>query len=322
MPRGPFDTTCDLVYGANGINPGVRYASGVCRFVPDEIEVPTLFPLSDRVAYVTMDFAIPNSPVSVGTSGIVTTNYDYADFIAIPHGSNDYFQVLFVETVAYRRGGPYIRAHVRPAPGGGPRTPASLVQNFRGGGGVLSLATVSWNASLVPTSLGNLLLVAFQLLGTAPLMVNTPPGWTLINARSSATGINNLALFVRRNAPATTSVTFNFSGSPVNSEWFTSEWLPGSVVGVVDQFVSNDGNSFVIDTGATQPTSLQNELAIAVFGGATTGAGPTGGFTQFPGGSNPEAGWAYKLVGATGPQQSSVLGSISAEWAALLSVLR
>jgi hypothetical protein len=113
MPRAPFDTSCDIYYGPGGLSPGAKYATANCRFVPDTIEGPLLYPLTDRVAYITMDSVVPNQPSVSGTDENVSYDYDASDIIAIPSGGTPVYQVLFVERLAYRTHTPYVRAHVR-----------------------------------------------------------------------------------------------------------------------------------------------------------------------------------------------------------------
>ena len=113
MPRADFNTTCDLVYGASGLFPGVAYASGPCRVVPEAFEILSLVPLSDRVAYITLDFAIPNDALVANIGTVFTTSYDFADVIVVPSGGDTTYGVLFVETVTYLGQPIYYRAHVR-----------------------------------------------------------------------------------------------------------------------------------------------------------------------------------------------------------------
>lgn len=113
MPRLPYNTTCDLIYGASGAHPGVVYASGACRLVPNLVQLPQLIPLANRVAYVDLEFAVPNQGKVTGSSLDYTTDYAYADLVAIPSGFVANFQVLFVEKVSPFHGGLYYRAHLQ-----------------------------------------------------------------------------------------------------------------------------------------------------------------------------------------------------------------
>ena len=110
--RGPFNNTVDLVYGPSGLIPGAVYATGPCRFVREDIEIPLLPPLTGRVAYVTLDFALPNQPGISGSFPVYSTDYDAADRIAIPSGESPQWLVLFVELVSPIGGVPYWRAHL------------------------------------------------------------------------------------------------------------------------------------------------------------------------------------------------------------------
>jgi hypothetical protein len=113
MARLPYDTVCDLVYGSSGLDPGVVYATGPCRFVWEQVQLPLLFPLSGRIGYITLDFSVPTQAAVSVVGSVYHTDYSYADLIAIPSGSVPNYQVLFVETVSYRSNPTYYRAHVQ-----------------------------------------------------------------------------------------------------------------------------------------------------------------------------------------------------------------
>lgn len=112
MGRLPYDSSCSLVYGPAGANPGQVYATGPCRFVYEKQQIPLLAPLSSRIAYVTLDFAKPNQAhVSISGTKFIT-NYAYADLIQVGPLNFAAYLVLFVEAVNYRSHGPYYRAHI------------------------------------------------------------------------------------------------------------------------------------------------------------------------------------------------------------------
>lgn len=112
--RAPYDNTCDLYYGLSGLLPYTRYASGPCRFVKERFAVASFEPFSERVAYVTMDFAVPNVPRVTPAGLVLSTDYTYADLLAVPSGSMPAYQVILVEDVAYYGESVYVRVHVRP----------------------------------------------------------------------------------------------------------------------------------------------------------------------------------------------------------------
>ena len=117
MPRAPYDTTCDFIYGALGVHPGVVYASQSCRFVRVAVPIVSNPPLPSRVGYVTLDGPPPNEPGVIVFGSSVFTDYRFADFLAVPHGSSTLFQVLFVEKVTPFLRSPYFRVHVGKATG-------------------------------------------------------------------------------------------------------------------------------------------------------------------------------------------------------------
>jgi hypothetical protein len=113
IPRASFNTTCDLVYGPSGAIPNAVYASGPCRVVPELYEIPLQVPLSARVVYITLDFAVPNGPGISVAAPIYTFDYDFADTIVVPSGGSTTYEVLFVEQVDYLGHPTYWRAHCR-----------------------------------------------------------------------------------------------------------------------------------------------------------------------------------------------------------------
>lgn len=115
--RAAFNTTCDLINGPGGPDPGNVRVSGACRAVPETHQLPTSLPLSDRVAYITMIFATPLPPLVTPDGDDYVLNMGWADMIAIPSGNIPVYQVLFVELVDTYAFPDYYRAHVREIPG-------------------------------------------------------------------------------------------------------------------------------------------------------------------------------------------------------------
>lgn len=112
MARAPFDTTCDLIYGPSGLVPDTVYASDVpCHFVAEDYQIPQLYRLDERVAYITSE-SLPNQALVSGSSSNPSYNFDYADRIAIPSGSDPLYLVLFNEVVDYDGQPIYTRTHV------------------------------------------------------------------------------------------------------------------------------------------------------------------------------------------------------------------
>lgn len=115
MARGPYNKTCDLIYGSSGLHPGMVYKTLPCRLVEESYEDIFNLPWSQRVAYVTMD-DVPNV-ASVSSAGYVfSSDFAFADLIAVPSGSPANYQVLFVEVVSYKSQPAYSRVHVRSYP--------------------------------------------------------------------------------------------------------------------------------------------------------------------------------------------------------------
>ena len=108
----PYDNTCDLIYGASGASPGAVYATGPCRLVYDPFFDPLLAPLDGRVAYATLEFAVPNEGKVTTAGQVYTTDYSFADVVAIPSGRPANFQVLFVEIVTPFASQSYYRVHL------------------------------------------------------------------------------------------------------------------------------------------------------------------------------------------------------------------
>lgn len=111
--RAPYNTTCDLIYGPSGLVPFTVYASGNCRLIPESIQAIQIAPLNLRYGYITLDFAMPNQASVSNVGDIFTTDYSFADLIAIPTGNSFNFRVLWVEIVTYLSHAPYFRAQVQ-----------------------------------------------------------------------------------------------------------------------------------------------------------------------------------------------------------------
>ncbi len=114
--RADYNQTCDVITGPSSPIPGVVIFSCPCRFVAETKEIPLTDPLSDRVAYVTMDGGIPSGPDVIGGPVSYTSDFGFANLIAVPSGNVPVYQVLFVEVVVNIPGPFYARAHVRLRP--------------------------------------------------------------------------------------------------------------------------------------------------------------------------------------------------------------
>jgi len=111
--RAELNTTCDVITGPTTATPGVIVFSGMCRLVPETKEIPLTSPISERLAYVTMDAGAPVGPVATGGPEVFTVDYGKANLIAIPMGNVPAFQVLFTEVLTPFVRPIYYRAHIR-----------------------------------------------------------------------------------------------------------------------------------------------------------------------------------------------------------------
>lgn len=114
MPRAAFDTTVDFIYGPSGVIPGAVYETQNCRLVPLLFSPIGPSPLDQITAYVTLDGPPPNLASVVPLGEIFTSDYSFADRLAIPHGAAANYVVRWVELVAYRSHPPYYRVYVSP----------------------------------------------------------------------------------------------------------------------------------------------------------------------------------------------------------------
>ena len=112
MPRGGFNTTCDLVYGSGHASPGTVYDSRICRLVGEIWQDMSLDPFSLRHYYVTMEGDKPNEAAATFVGHSYTLDFNLADRIAIPSGSAPQYIVLFVEAVKQGPEPDYWRASV------------------------------------------------------------------------------------------------------------------------------------------------------------------------------------------------------------------
>lgn len=111
--RADLNTTCDVITGPTTAMPGVIVFSGMCRFVPEKKEIPLTSPISERLAYVTMDAGVPVGPAVSGGPEVFAVDYGKSNLIAIPMGNVPAFQVLFTEVLTPFVRPIYYRAHVR-----------------------------------------------------------------------------------------------------------------------------------------------------------------------------------------------------------------
>lgn len=99
MPRGSFNTTCDLIKGPGASSPGSVYSTRDCRLVGEIYQDMSLSPFSLRRYYVTMEGAKPNEAASTNIGEVFSFDFAKADRIALPSGVAANFVVLFVEYV-------------------------------------------------------------------------------------------------------------------------------------------------------------------------------------------------------------------------------
>lgn len=222
MPRGPYDTTCDLIYGPSGASPGTVYATTNCRVVPLFTEKPLLYPLSLRTAYITMDL-LPNQAQVVGTLPNPALDWDFADRLAVPTGSAANYMALWSESMLWRAQALYYRTLVMPlAPGPTPPGPTCLLAKLMASGmsysSVLAGGTTAWfylpivagpwhvNVSIVP---GHLFLTGWR--GTScgvavPVFTDTLfPGHSSGSYPDVGTGVENGYLQIHNPDPTPVS---------------------------------------------------------------------------------------------------------------------
>jgi len=114
--RAISNTSCDVVAGPGSATPGAILFSGPCRLVEERHEFPLTVPLTDRVAYVTMDSGVPSGPGVTMVGETYTSDYSMSDRIAIPSGNVAVYEVLFTESMIPYGTPAYVRAHVRIVP--------------------------------------------------------------------------------------------------------------------------------------------------------------------------------------------------------------
>ena len=131
--RAPFIHTDDIIRGPGHVDAGDVYATVECRNVPELAEFPTQGPLMWRVAYVTMQGTSPLGPAPTLVGQVYSLDFDMADRIAVPSGTDPLWVVLFTERV-YWRGEDYYRAHIAPLIDGGITAPLAAGLRFGVGG--------------------------------------------------------------------------------------------------------------------------------------------------------------------------------------------
>lgn len=114
--RAPFDRLIDLYWGPDTATPGAIFAAEVpARVIPDEAFVDTALPLSESLAYITLDVIEPDGPTTSNTE-LQKWMYDYgkANTVALVAGGAITHQVLRVELRTWETGSSYWRAHICP----------------------------------------------------------------------------------------------------------------------------------------------------------------------------------------------------------------
>lgn len=115
--KAAYNTTADFIDGPSTASPGVVRFTAPVRVVLETQQLPQCQPLTMRVAYVTNETDQPRGPQVTVVGEVYTTDYGFADLIAVPSGGTAVFQVLFVELVVPDLLVSYYRAHVRYRPG-------------------------------------------------------------------------------------------------------------------------------------------------------------------------------------------------------------
>lgn len=107
MPRGPFNTTCDVFHGPRGAIPNALRGSNSCRLVMQNgiMLIGNNKPV--RVAWVTMEAV---TPVGAWIPPAFSFDPGVADQIAVPQGTAKRFWVLYVDAVIWNGQPLYKRA--------------------------------------------------------------------------------------------------------------------------------------------------------------------------------------------------------------------
>jgi hypothetical protein len=120
MPRGAFNTTCDLIFGPSGVwgPPGVVWAFACpCRLVVYDQIIGETALATFEAAWVTVDVQVPNGPYDqLVAPGQVLVDYYASDQLAIPSGGPATHYVMQVYLVSNGRDPVYYRANVAPLP--------------------------------------------------------------------------------------------------------------------------------------------------------------------------------------------------------------
>lgn len=113
MPRGPFDTTCDLYGGPGSASPGGLIGTFDCRLV----EADGIFLIGteapNRVSWMTIEDEVPVGPWQTGSRPM---NPALADQVAIPSGTAVQWWVLYTEVIDWQGQDVYYRANLVPLP--------------------------------------------------------------------------------------------------------------------------------------------------------------------------------------------------------------
>lgn len=112
--RAVLDTTCDIIDGPSGANPGVvRHANVPCRIVPQVQILPVPKFLNLRTHWINMDeMDCIGAAIAAGGGPLFSVNLDFGDRIAIPSGAAADYVVLWTEDVTPFGEPTYRRANV------------------------------------------------------------------------------------------------------------------------------------------------------------------------------------------------------------------
>lgn len=115
MPRGSFNSTCDLYNGPLAAVPGAFVGSCACRLVIQDAVFLVGADAPLRVAYLTLEDFIP---VGSWLSPAVAMSSGLADRVAVPSGDPPNWWVLYTEAVLWGTQPIYWRANLveLPAP--------------------------------------------------------------------------------------------------------------------------------------------------------------------------------------------------------------
>lgn len=207
---------------------------------------------------------------------------------------------------------------------GGYSTPALRQTTARSNIGVDNKA-IHWSST---TKKGSLLVASVFLkkAGSVPT-INTPAGWTLLQAAQNWTDGEQFrhAVFYKENAAAQTETTFTFSAAPDDGSIVAVEYEGIAVASAKDASAGNTGTSSTPDSGTTGSTTQNDELWLGFFGVSDwTVLAPTNGFSFIANDEYARNSIVGKVVSATGTANVSVATryAVSVGWSGFIGCFK